>query len=747
MWGRPACVLQRDQSDCGPAALATLALHYGRRVNLQSLREWGGNDQRGTLLKGLAFAAEKLGFSTRCVKASPEAIPHLPLPAVARMTLPDGRGHYVVIHKVGPNQITLADPAIGIRRIPTAEFFTTYSGYVLLAYPNAQTDEEISADPAGPWRRFVRLLVPHRWLLAEGFFCAVLMTILGLANSFFLQHLVDSVLVRNELRLLHSLGVGMVLVILFRSLFNVVRQVLSAHVGRKVDLSMNAEYVRHLMRLPLSFFESRQAGEILSRVNDASRLREAVGSTTLTAVVDGTLVSILLVVLFLYDVRLAAVATLFFPLLLLGVMLHQRANARSHRDSMEHAAAMSGHLIESVAGIETWKAYNGERRRTEECEGWIVRAMNAFFRLEALSISVGTIAAVITSIAGLVILWYGGTRVMAGALTIGQLMFFHSLLGYLLEPLQRLASVNQKIQETLVAVDRLYQVLDQAEESLDDPRKVKLDALRTGIELNGVRFRYGSRDWVLDRVQMAIPAGKTVAIVGESGSGKSTLLKLLMGFHHATEGSVTIDGIDQRDYDVASVRSKIGLVSQDPFVFSGTIRENIALGRPEADLDEVIGAARAAGLEEFVNRLPDRYETHLGERGVNLSGGQRQRLAIARALLRKPELLLFDEATSHLDTATERAIQDSLRVTLAGRTVLLIAHRLSTVKDADVIYVMHQGRVVEEGTHRQLMAEAGWYAKLWQAQTEEQIPVLHRVSERGLGLTNGKQLAGGRFHG
>jgi ABC-type bacteriocin/lantibiotic exporter with double-glycine peptidase domain len=324
----------------------------------------------------------------------------------------------------------------------------------------------------------------------------------------------------------------------------------------------------------------------------------------------------------------------------------------------------------------------------------------------------------VTGIAGVIVLWYGGHRVMVGALTIGELMFFYTLLGYLLQPLERLTSVNLQLQEALVAIDRLYQVMDLDTEQPGDHIKAEFTAPRHAIRLEDVRFRYGCRNDVLRKINLEIPAGKTVAIVGESGSGKSTLLKLLMRFYDPTEGRMLVDGQDCRNFDVHSMRRRIGLVSQEPFVFNGTVLENIALGCPGATMNQAIEAARGAGLDEFINSLPERYETVIGERGANLSGGQRQRLAIARALLRKPDILIFDEATSHLDTATELAIRQSMRMALADRTVVLVAHRLSTIKDADVIFVLHGGHVVEQGTHHQLLSQEGEYASLWKAQTE-----------------------------
>jgi ATP-binding cassette subfamily B protein len=720
MLHRHVCVRQDDQSDCGAAALATVALHHGRPIAVQRLRELTGTDRIGTNLLGLVQAAERLGFSAKAVKGPYEALPTVPLPAIAHVRTDEGLGHFVVLHRVRKDRVVVADPGRGVRTLARDEFRRSWTGYLLVVVPEQGAAAPPGVGPpARPWRRFLGFLGDHKPVLAEAFSCALLMTVLGVSTSFFIQHLVDHVLVRSEGRLLNALGVGMVLTIVFRTLFGLLRQYLMAHIGRKVDLALIAGYARHVLRLPLSFFELRRVGEILSRVNDAAKVREAVSGTTLTTVVDGTLVVSLLAVLWLYDAWLALVASAFIPALLLGVAAHHPATRRRSRDAMEHAAGLSAHLVEDVSGVETVKAFGVERARAEEGEGRLVKLVGSCFSLQLLGLSMNTMGTSLTALAGVVVLWYGGHRVIDGALTVGELMFFYSLLGNLLGPLERLASVNLKLQDALVAVDRLYQVLDLEAEPVGAPGRVRFEGVRRAIELRGVTFRYGCRAPVLEGVDLAIPAGKTVAVVGESGSGKSTLLKLLMGFHAPGEGRLLIDGLDLRDYELGSLRAGIGLVAQSPFVFNGTIAENIALGRPGATLGEIVAAARAAGLEEFIAGLPGRYDTVVGEHGANLSGGQRQRLAIARALLRGPEVLLFDEATSHLDSETERAIQEGLRTTLAGKTVILVAHRLSTVREADLIYVLHGGRVVEAGTHQQLLACEGRYWSLWRAQTDE----------------------------
>jgi ATP-binding cassette subfamily B protein len=570
-----------------------------------------------------------------------------------------------------------------------------------------------------PGRRFLGLLLCHKGLLGAAFVCALLMTVLGIGTSYYIQHLVDSVLVRHERRLLHALGVGMLVVVLFRTLFSVLRQYLLAHVSRQVDLRLIYAYARHLLGLPLSFFSGKRVGEITSRLQDVTRVREAISGTTLVAVVDGTLVVVLLAALWLYDLPLALVATAFVPVLMASAAVCHPASQRSSRAMMETWGALTSHLVEDICAVETIKAWGAERLRAAKGEAVLVRFVQAMFGFTRLTNNVNALGLLVTALAGIVILWYGGQRVMNGALTMGQLLFFYTLLAYLLGPLERLASVNLKVQETLTAVQRLYQFLDQPAEQLKGAGKAPFSRVKDAIELRDVCFRY--RDDgpdVLEHISLRIPAGKTVAVVGESGGGKSTLVKLLMGFCRPTAGRILLDGIDLDDFELEALRGGIGLVSQEPFIFAGTIRDNIAVGRPEATLEEVMEAAAAASLAEVIAALPRRYETVVGEWGNTLSGGQKQRLAIARTLVRRPEILIFDEATSHLDTATERAIQESLASQLRGRTVVLVAHRLSTIRDADLIYVLQQGQVVEQGTHQQLLAQGGWYHALWQAQTD-----------------------------
>jgi ATP-binding cassette, subfamily C, bacteriocin exporter len=716
MWKRYVCVRQQDPTDCGAASLATIAKHYGRSVDVRQLREISGTDQFGANLQGLQEAAVRIGFAARAVKGPWTAIRGVPVPVIAHMKLESGTGHYVVVHCIDDRHVTIADPENGIRVLSHDEFQSLWDGYLLLVAPDPNASQDtVDMRSSSPSRRLFGLLQLHVGTLTELLFCTVVMTLMGISSSYFVQHLVDSVLTGRQTRMLDALGVAMALILVFRIGLSILRQYLLAHLARTIELSLMSRFMRHLLNLPQQYFETRQVGEIIARVHDASKVRDVLSGTALTLIVDGVIVVFTGTILWLYDGPLALVATLFAPILILAVLLHHPASRRTSQESMDASAKLTAHLVENVSGVATVKAFCIQDRCATENEHRLVRMAKALFNFQLLNLSLTTTGSLITGVAGLTILWVGGHRVIDGALTIGELMFFYTLLGYMLEPLQRLAGINLQIQDALVAADRLFQVMDMPTET-NTVRGARFSHVNRCIEFRDVSFRYGFRKNVLDEISLTIPAGTTMAIVGASGCGKSTLLKLLMRFYEPTEGAILIDGVDSRDFDLHQWRSHIGLVSQDPLIFSGSIRENIAMGKPDASFNEIIEAARAAGLDSFIGSLPNRFEAVIGEGGSNLSGGQRQRLAIARALLCDPEILLFDEATSHLDTKTEQLIQQNLKQAFAGRTVLVVAHRLSTIRQSDLICVMDGGHIAEMGTHEELLALNGHYATLWSSQ-------------------------------
>ena len=730
MWSlhRYPCVRSQDVSDCAVAALASVARFHGLDLSLPRLRELLGTDRQGTNLKGVVEAAERLGFQGGAFRGTLEALPKLSPPFIAHIASDEGLGHFVVVYKIRRNYLVVADPAKGLRRFSLEEFQQRWSGYVVVLVPDPQRFVARRED-IGPWQRLGMLLWPHRRIVFEAFLAAVLLTLLGLSTSFYIQHLVDSVLVHGRARLLNALGIGMLAIVGFRTLFQVLRSYLLVHLSRKLDLTLMSDYMRHVLTLPISFFESRRTGDVLSRINDSVKIRDAVSGVSLAVVVDGVTVLCSTVVLFLYDWPLALTAYLFIPVLMVAVLGHHPFINRTARRAMEESAKFQSHLVEDATSVETIKAFRVERGRSNVGDHLLVRMIRSIVSLQFLGASTQAFALLITATAGIVVLWYGGHRVMAGYVTIGELLFFNSVLGYTLTPLQNLAQANLSIQSAVVAIDRLYEVMDLDAEETGSWSKIELAPPRSRIELRDVTFRYFCRADVLKRVDLEIPVGQTTAIVGESGSGKSTLLKLLLRLHDPNEGQILIDGVDTRDVTRKSLRGRIGLVSQDPTVFNGTISENIALARPDASTAEIVAAAESAQLHDFVQQLPARYDTLVGERGASLSGGQRQRLALARVLLMDPDIIILDEATSHLDTVTEGAIQRKLRERLDGKTLIVVAHRLSTVRYADRIVVLEDGRVIETGNHQELRRRDGVYASLWQAQNEEPEEVVSTALE------------------
>jgi ATP-binding cassette subfamily B protein len=715
MFRRYACVKQHDQTDCGAAVIATVARQFGLHAGVARVRELIGTDLAGTNLAGLAKGAEALGFDAKPAKGDWDALLQVPLPLIAHWVTEQGFGHFVVVHRIKRGKVLIADPGRGLVTVPRDEFARRWTGYCLLVTPKNLRPDLPSPSKAAFVGELVR---PHRGILGSALFCALLFTVLGLGTSFFVQHLVDSILVHARARLLNLAAVGMLVLLAFRAVFSFVRGYFLVDIARKVDLTLIACYMRHILRLPMKFFETRRVGEILSRVNDAVKIRSAISSAVLTTVVDGTMVVAAAVTMVLMDARLALVCLAFAPLFVGTLLVLRRPIAKRQRAAMERAADAEARLVEDVTAVETIKAFGAEPARTQQVESRLVKLVQSMFTTDRLGLVLETITMVVGGAGTLAVLWYGGHRVIEGGVTIGTLMFFYTLAGYLFGPLERLAGVTLTVQDAAIALDRLWEVLCLDLEEKPKSLAARPAPIREALRFEAVRFAYGCRGEVLKGLDLDVPAGQVVAIVGESGCGKSTVCKLTSKFYEPTQGRILVDGTDLRDLPAAEWRRKIGYVAQDPHIFNGTIADNIRFGKPDASLEDVVRAARVAGLDGFIDTLPERYGTLIGERGVNMSGGQRQRLAIARAILCEPELFILDEATSHLDTQTERAIQRTLKEALAGRTAIIVAHRLSTIRHADLIYVLRDGVVSEWGTHDELLEMDGEYAALWRAQTE-----------------------------
>lgn len=730
-----ACVLQHDQADCGPAALATVAKHFRLTIGIASIRNKVGTDRVGTNLLGLLKGAEAIGFTAKGVKGDWDGLRKVPLPAICHTLTEQKFGHFVVVHRLTDERAVIADPGQGVIELDRAAFCERWTGYALLLTPGVLTADA----PAISKSAFIReLLAPHHGILAGALICSLIITVLGFATSLFVKHLVDHILVHQQTKVLTFAIVGMAILLVFKAVFEFTRGWFLIDAGRKVDLVLISCYLRHVMHQPMRFFETRQVGEILSRVGDAAKIRQLISSTALTTLVDGGTIVIAAAVMLLTDWRLALACLLFLPLAILVAAVLRRPLGRGQRELMVKTAGLEAQLVEDVSGVETIKAYGHERTRLQKSENRLVGISRTLLSTSLIATRLHIATTFMTGAATLTLLGYGAHRVLDGDMTIGTLMFFFSLSAYLYGPLERLVDVMVTVQDAGIALNRLWEILTLELEGKEmagrhAPSSADLARMAMSIRFEQVVFGYGYRGTVLNGIDLEIPASRVAALVGVSGGGKSTICKLLTRYYDPTGGRILVDGVDLRDLPHDLWRQQIGYVSQEAHIFNGTVAENIALGRPDAGLPAIMDAAEMAGIGSFIDTLPERYQTIIGERGANLSGGQRQRLAIARAFLADPRLFIFDESTSQLDTRTERTLQQHLRRIMHGRTALIIAHRLSTIRHADIIHVMDGGVIVERGNHDELIAKGGEYARLWSAQTGGDEPVgTDRIQENGV---------------
>lgn len=716
MYRKGIKIKQHDITDCGAASLASVCAHYGLQYPVARIRQYAFTDQKGTNVLGLIEAAQKLGFTAKGVKAVFDALRVVPKPTIAHVVVQDRLQHYVVIYKVTSKNITYMDPGDGrMHKVANEEFQKIWTGILVLLEPEEtfkRGNEKVSMT-----RKFLSLLSPHKGVMAQALFGALIYSILGLSTSVYVGKITDYVLVDENINLLNLMGVVMIVVLLLRTFIGAMKSILALNTGQRIDAALILGYYKHLLTLPQQFFDTMRVGEIISRVNDAVKIRNFINNVSLDLVVNVMILLFSVGVMFVYSWKLALVTLASAPLFLFIYWGFNRFNKKYQRSIMERSADLESQLVESINSIATIKRFGIEEYANLKTENRFVHLLKCTFRSIYGSIMAqGGIQFVSTAIT-IAVLWFGSTLVIEREMTAGTLMVFYSLINYVVSPIGALISSNQTIQDALIAADRLFQIMDLEREQENEEKIFLKPEMVGNIRFENVSFRYGSRKEVFKGLDLEIERGKTTAILGESGSGKTTLVSLLQHIYPIQSGRISIGGYDVAQVDNKSLRHCIGTVPQQIELFAGNIIENIAIGDLHPDMERIVGLVEQLGLRSFIERLPNGFLTYIGEHGASLSGGERQRLAIARALYRKPEILIFDEATSSLDSISEGYVKQTLD-TLAkeGKTIIVIAHRLSTVKDADCIVVIDKGQVVEKGTHQQLFNAGGKYSLLWNEQ-------------------------------
>ena len=698
-------VEQNNESDCAAACITMVCKKYDKHVSMTKVRDIANVSSEGATLLSISYASEKMGFNTKAMQAKFEDLSSITLPAIIQWN----DYHYVVLYEADKKGVVIADPAHGIVKVSKEAFNKSFNGFILIMEPTASLHmvEEASLS----FDRFLSTIRPHKRLTTEIFIVSLIVSLFGLATPLFTRLIIDNIIVHQNVSLLNTVIIGMLIITLFMGLSIALRTYLITYLSNKVQMSMLGSFYKHILSLPMRFFNQRKVGDIMARFNESSRVQHMLTSSSLGLFVDIIMLVIYVLVMFSFNVNLTLMIMGFILLATFITVSFTGMLKKLSNKSFAKSAQADAYLVESITGIHTIKSTASETTARWKWEDLYTESLKVKSKATMINSMTGAVAQMLRTLSIMLLLWYGTYLVMEGEMTIGQVMAFNMIVMMVMAPISKILGMWNEIQETRMSVERLNDIYDlPAEEKLKEDSIQHLPTVKGHIKFEKVNFAYSRAEkYILKNVTFEAAPGQTIAIIGRSGSGKTTLINMLMRFFTPTAGKILIDGYNIHQMSIQSLRNQIGTVLQETHLFNGTIRENIALGKPDASFGEIVEAATLAAAHDFIKDLPMGYNTVVGERGMGLSGGQKQRLAIARALIGDPRILIFDEATSALDNESEKAIQTNLESITANRTTFIIAHRLSTIKNADKILVLDKGAVVEEGNHDQLIKKRGLY--------------------------------------
>lgn len=661
----------------------------------------------------LLRAVKVNNFKAKLINLKPKNINSRTLPAI----LQDKAGEYFILAAIQNDKYLVIRQGISeLIRLSEDELADVYNNTaILISYKEAQN----SANEQFNIKWFIPALWKYKHIFKDVLIASLFIQLFGLLTPFFFQVVMDKVIMHNGLTTLNTLAIVFLVVAIFEVVFGMIRTYLFSHTTSRVDVVLGSKLFSHLMKLPLSYFETRQVGQNVARVKELDSIRSFITSTALTLVIDLSFTFIFIIVLFLYSWELTLIVLATIPIyLILSIFITPILKHRLNKVFATGAKNQS-FLTESITGIQTVKANAIEPQMQRRWEDNLTEYVKASFRSQNLGNIAGQFAELVSKLTTIAIIFIGAHMVILGKLTVGQLIAFNMLAGRVTQPILKLVNLWQEFQQAGVSLRRLGDILNSPTESENKLSKSSLPVFAGNVSFSNVKFRYTADSrLILNGVNFEVKAGQSIGIVGRSGSGKSTLTKLIQRLYQPESGKVLVDGVDLSTVDTVWLRQNIGVVLQENFMFNRSIRENIALTNPSASMQKVVDAARNAGAEEFILELKDGYDTLIEEGGTNFSGGQKQRLSIARALMNDPKILIFDEATSALDYESEKIIQQNMAQISQGRTVFIIAHRLSTVRSCDRIVYMDQGVILEDGSHSELLAKNGKYASLHSSQAQ-----------------------------
>ena len=710
-------VLQHDYYDCGAACLKSVAAHYKLDLSIARIRQYACTDMRGTNVLGMIKAATRMGFTAKGVKGTAAALATLPFPTIAHVVRQIDDAvlyHYVVIYGCKKGVLKIMDPAIGrTEKVAVENFLKEWSGVLILIRPSQ--DFVAGKKRVSVLSHFKDLIIPHRKVLIQAIIGAVCFTALGLSMSIYIEKITDYVLVGGNTNLLNLLGLIMVALLILQFAIGIFQNMMALRTGQMMDAQLIMGYYKHLLQLPQQFFDTMKVGEIISRVNDAFNIRYFINSTAIKIIVNGLIVILSFSMMFFYHWQLAFIMLAVIPLYLIIYIITDKVNKRVERKVMEDTASLESQLVESLNAIRTIKQYGIEDYTNNKTENRFVKMTYTTYGSSKNVIFSANASEFVSRLFTIILLWTGSYFVLGGDITAGELMSFYALAGYFTGPVSELISSKKSFREAEIAADRLFEIIDLEREEITD--KIPLTRENIGdIVFSDVTFSYGTRKKIFEKFNLRIKKG-TTAIVGESGCGKTTIASLIQNLYPVNEGAIFIGDLKLNHLSNTSIRSLISTVPQQITLFSGSILSNIAVGEYEPNIPKIQEIINMLGLNDFVESLPEGLETLVGENGSKLSGGEKQRLAIARVIYKDPEIYIFDEASSALDSIAEKYVLDTVQhLRSQGKTIITIAHRLSTIKNSDTIIVMSKGQIVEQGDFQILINNKGEFARLWEGQ-------------------------------
>ncbi len=697
--------------ECGAACLAMVLNYYGYSTSISEIQEHCGVGRDGLTALEVVKSARQYGLRVRAVSIDLEEFRFVTLPAIVHWEF----NHFLIVERWSSTRIDVVDPAAGRRSLTIEEFDEGFTGVAIMLDPGAQFKQRAPQTTLTPWS-YMRSLLAVRTIILQIIGASLLLQVLGLGSPLLMAVVVDRILPLKDNNLLTLLGLGMLLLILMQTVSGFLRSTLLIYLQTRVDVDMMLNFFEHLLSLPYRFFQLRLSGDILARVNSNTTIRNILTDQVISTLLDGGTVVVYFIILLSISRLIAGVTLAIGVVQIALLLLPARAIRRLTQRDLEAQGKTQGYMNEVLAGIATLKAAGAEHRAFARWENLFFDEMNISLRLGYLSLVLSTILGAVRMLSPMLLLWIGAQQVINGTMTVGTMLAYNTLAIQFLGPLSSLATSGQSLEIVRAHFSRVADVIGAQPEQ--DPAQVRNpQRLKGYVELRHVNFRYDKNAPVILRdISIKIQPGQKIALVGKTGSGKSTLGKLLVGLITPTKGTILYDGVPLETLNFQGVRSQFGIVLQESFIFSGSVKDNIALNNPEMNMMQVMEAAQIAAIAEDIEKMPMGYDTLVSEGGSAFSGGQRQRLSLARALANRPVILLLDEATSALDVVTEHTVESNL-----GRlpcTQVIIAHRLSTIRNANVILVLDQGRIMEQGTHEQLLQKNGFYTQLIQTQLQ-----------------------------